>query len=362
MKILVLRGNPRKDGNTQRITDLVVSGAREAGAQVDDVDLMHKKITPCIGCYHCWTVEPGKCRFDDDCGGLLELILDADVVLCSTPLYYYSVSSTLKTFLERTLPLTTQIFEKTPRGLMRNAVRYPGRWRDKRLGFVAAGAFKDPGNFEGLRSTFRLMADGFSMTVCCELVRPESYLLQFELAKPKTVKTVETALKRAGVELAMHAQVSEETQEKVSLPLSIDMPHFYKYSAIYWEHAMAMAGEAQNLAKVQRSVVADTRILMSEMARSIDPVASAKLRAVLQFDFPDKDLHYRLSVERGTCTIEETASDTCDLRVTVDTTVWAQVFTRQIDVRDALMQRKILLEGDKMLFTRLDRYFPPPVS
>jgi len=362
MRILVLRGNPRKDGYTQRITDLVVSGACEAGAQVDDVDLMHKHITPCIGCYHCWTVEPGKCMFHDDGEELLEKFIDADIILCSTPLYCYSMSAALKTFLERTLPLTLHGFESTPRSHMRNVVRYPERWGDKRLGYISAGAFKDMGNFKGLRNSFRLLADGFSMTMCCELIRPESYLLQFELAKPKIVKTVETALKCAGVELATEGRVSESTQEKVSLPLSIDMPHFRKYSTIYWEYAVAMGKEAFDLAKVQRAVVGDTRILMSEMARSIDPVASAKLRAVLQFDFPDKDLHYRFSVDRGTCTMEETTSDACDLRVTVDTTVWAQVFTRQINVRDALMQKKILLEGDKTLFTRLDRYFPPPVG
>ena len=83
---------------------------------------------------------------------------------------------------------------------------------------------------------------------------------------------------------------------------------------------------------------------------------------MLQFDFPDKDLHFRFAVDRGTCTMEEAASEKCDLRVVVDTVIWSKVFTRQINVREALMKKQIVLEGDKMLFTRLDRYFPPPVS
>ena len=40
---------------------------------------------------------------------------------------------------------------------------------------------------------------------------------------------------------------------------------------------------------------------------------------------------------------------------------WAKVFMRQINMRDALVSGEIKLEGDKTLFTRLDRYFPPPV-
>jgi alkyl sulfatase BDS1-like metallo-beta-lactamase superfamily hydrolase len=140
------------------------------------------------------------------------------------------------------------------------------------------------------------------------------------------------------------------------------MPHFIKYSTIYWEHAIALGAEAADLEKVQRAVVSDMRILMSEMARSFDPVAAARLRAVLQFDFPDKDLHFRFTIADGQCGMETAASDTCDLRVTVDSTVWAQVFMREINVRDALMSRKIVLQGDKSLFTRLDRFFPPPVA
>jgi multimeric flavodoxin WrbA/putative sterol carrier protein len=362
MNILVIRGNPRKDGYTQHITSLFAEGAVEAGAAVDDIDILQKKITQCIGCYHCWSTVPGRCRFNDDMPDMLERILRSDAVICSTPLYYYTMSSAIKRFLERTLPLATQQFGETERGLMRNLSRYPERWSNKKLGFIAAGAFRNPANFDGLKATFRLMAGGFNMTICAEIIRPEAYLLQFELAKPKAVRTVETALKRAGAELATDGRVSEATQEKIALPLAVDLYHFRLYSDIYWQHAMALGKDASDLARVQQAVVGDVRVLMREMARSIDPVAAAKLRAVLQFDFPDKDLHFRISVDKGTCRLEQAASETCDLRVVVDTATWAGVFTRKVNVRDALMQKRIILEGDKALFSRLDRYFPPPVS
>ena len=173
---------------------------------------------------------------------------------------------------------------------------------------------------------------------------------------------METALVQAGREMVTDGKVSAATAEKTALPLAVDMDHFFKYSTIYWEHAVSMGAEAANLNKVQRAVVTDVRILMSEMARSVDKAATARLRAAFQFDFPDTDQHFRLVVDHGECTMEETMSEHCDLRVTVTTETWAKVFMREINVRDALVTGTIKLEGDKFLFSRLDRFFPPPVS
>jgi multimeric flavodoxin WrbA/putative sterol carrier protein len=341
---------------------MVLEGVRRAGAEVEEINACAARITPCIGCYHCWTVTPGVCIHKDDMPDILEKILEADLLLFATPVYYYTVSSAIKTFLERTLPLTKQGFEFTPKGCMRNRTRYPERWKDKKLAYVAAAALKKPENFDGIRQTFDLLADGFNLQFAGGIVRPEAYLLQFSLAKPKTVKTVETALVQAGREMVTDGKVSAATAEKTALPLAVDMEHFFKYSTIYWQHAVSMGAEAADLDKVQRAVVTDVRILMSEMARSVDKSATAKLKLIFQFDFTDTDQHFRLEVDHGECTMKETASEHCDLRVIVTTETWAKVFMREINVRDALVKGDIKLQGDKFLFSRLDRFFPPPVS
>ena len=46
--------------------------------------------------------------------------------------------------------------------------------------------------------------------------------------------------------------------------------------------------------------------------------------------------------------------------MTTKAATWAKVFMRQVNMREALVSGGIKLEGDKSLFTRLDRYFPPP--
>lgn len=361
MRILLARANPRKDGHTQHVTDLLRRGAAEAGAQIDEVDLTKAKIAHCVGCFRCWTATPGRCAVhDDDMDELTERLLAADVLMCSTPLYHYSATCSLLAFLERSLPLTQYGFEVNPLGLMRNKTRYPERWKGKRLGFIACGAFRSPRNFEGMQKTFELTAGGMNMELCARLIRPESFLLPFHLARPKRIKTVETALVQAGREIVVEGAVSEETTRRVATPLSDSLEDFMKYSHIYWENAVTLGPDATDMPKVQRSVLTDVRILIYEMARSIDPAATARVRAVMQFDFPDCDKHFRVAIDRGACRVTETASDECDLRVTVDSGVWAAVFMREKDARRALLDKEIRLEGEKMLFTRLDRFFPPP--
>ena len=99
---------------------------------------------------------------------------------------------------------------------------------------------------------------------------------------------------------------------------------------------------------------------MREMARSMDPKATARLRAVLQFDFPDRRRHYRFTVDKGRCELKFEPTENPDLRVTCNADIWVALFMRQLNVAAALRQGVIALEGDKSLFTRLDRYFPPP--
>jgi|WetSurMetagenome_2_1015567.scaffolds.fasta_scaffold28428_4 multimeric flavodoxin WrbA/putative sterol carrier protein len=361
MKTLLLRAYPRKNGFTSRLTDLFAKGLLEGGADIVDRHLPSLDIRQCNGCYSCWITSPGKCVIRDDFAAVARDILDAGTIVCATPLYAYSVSSSLKNVLDRTLSLTKPTFQQSPGGPVRNAVRFPEKW-PKKLAVILVGALKGIENFSAARAMFSLYANAMSMDLCGELVRPESYLLQFALAKPLTVKNIEAAFVKAGYELAANGAVSPETRERASTPLAPDLSYFSKYSTIYWEHAESMGEDAKDLALLSRTVTADPRILMQEMARSIDPAATAHVRAVLQFEFPDRNYAVSIAVDRGTCTFKEEKAPSPDLTVTVSSDVWAQVFMRQVNVRDALVNRQIVLKGDKFLFSRLDRYFPPPVT
>jgi len=360
VKILAIMGNPRKNGYTQRLSDFFLAGLRGGGAEVEVVDLCHLQIKHCRGCYSCWLVQPGVCVHKDDMVSVMEKFQAAEIVVFLSPLNAYGTSSHIKVFLDRILTYTKEGFVPTPAGLIRNTVRFPERW-PKKLAYLLVGAFRGDENFAGAQKTFELFAQGIDTVLCGGLIRPESYLLQFDLAKPKTIKVIETAFEQAGIELATTGEITAETAARAATPLSSDLHHFQLYANIYWEHACSLGPRALDVSAVRDLVLGDMRVLLSEMVRCVDVVATARRRFVLQFDFTDTGAHFRVDVDHGTATLTQETSETCDLRVTTKAATWAKVFMRQINVREALASGEIKLEGDKTLFTRLDRYFPPPV-
>ncbi|HVM60838.1 MAG TPA: NAD(P)H-dependent oxidoreductase [Verrucomicrobiae bacterium] len=359
MKLLLARGYPRRTGFTHRVTELFLEGVRDTGATVTDVDLTSANIQPCTGCYDCWFNTPGQCIHQDDMNQLLEAVLAADVLVCATPLYFYSMTSCMKTFIERLFPLFSPGVEPSGAGYPRNHLRYPERWRGKKLITIVTGSLRHPEMYRPINDTFRLIADGLDLELGGQLTRSESYILDFTLSKPRTMKLVEQAFRAAGCEAGTTGRLSAKTTREAALPLTADELHYVTYTNLYWEHASRLGRDGVDLAAVQQRVAADPHILMREMARSFDPQAAGDIHAILQFDFPDRNIHYRLTIDRGRCELEEMETTTPHLRITCASDTWLKILSKQIAVRDALGNRQLALNGEKGLFAKLERYFPP---
>ncbi len=360
MNVLLLRANPRKVGYTERLANLFRQGLDESGAKVTDVDLTTLSIQTCLGCFHCWLATPGQCVLSDDMTRQLELVLEADVIVCVTPLYYFSMNSTLKAWFERTFPLAQPGIEVSRRGLSRNRTRYPERWQGKKLISMVVGALRDPEAYRPVNETLALIADTLDLELGGQLTRPESCLLDYPLSKPKTLKLIENAFIQAGREAGSTGRLSEETVTNAALPLSASLEHFRNYSNIFWMRTAELGERGLEPGAVPREVAGDVRILLQEMVRCLDPKATARVKAVLQFEFPDLPLTTHLRIDQGQCELIPGVAEAPDLVIRCASSVWAGVFMRTTAVRDALRDRTLVLEGDKSLFTRLDRFFPPP--
>ncbi|MBQ8521338.1 MAG: flavodoxin family protein [Bacteroides sp.] len=101
-KVLILSGSPRKGGNSDTLCDQFMKGAQEAGHEVEKVFVAGKKIAPCRACYFCKDHE-GACVIKDDMAEVLTKMLGADVLVLSSPVYFYSVSAQLKAVIDRTV-------------------------------------------------------------------------------------------------------------------------------------------------------------------------------------------------------------------------------------------------------------------
>jgi putative NADPH-quinone reductase len=98
-RVLGIVGSPRQGGNTDVLVDEILSGAREAGAQVEKVMLADLAIAPCQACYACR--ESGKCIQQDDAEDLLAKMKASSVWVIGTPVYWWGPSAQLKAFVDR---------------------------------------------------------------------------------------------------------------------------------------------------------------------------------------------------------------------------------------------------------------------
>lgn len=97
--ILVVMGGGRPKGNTAQLVDAFVKGAEEAGHLVEKVSLLKTEVKGCLGCNACRYGKP--CVQKDGFNELVPKIKGTDLVVFASPLYFWTISSKLKAFIER---------------------------------------------------------------------------------------------------------------------------------------------------------------------------------------------------------------------------------------------------------------------
>lgn len=98
-KVVVVCGSPRKGGNAETLCDEFVRGCREAGHEAEKILLREKTIGFCQACYACRT--NGTCIQQDDAAEVQRAMLEAEVIVLATPVYFYSMSGQMKTLIDR---------------------------------------------------------------------------------------------------------------------------------------------------------------------------------------------------------------------------------------------------------------------
>lgn len=99
MNIVILMGSPNRKGSTHILVENFKRGAEEAGHSCEVIDVCHFNIHPCTGCVACGY--EGLCVQKDDAEIMRRKILDSDMVVFATPLYYYGMTAQLKTVIDR---------------------------------------------------------------------------------------------------------------------------------------------------------------------------------------------------------------------------------------------------------------------
>ncbi len=162
VKIIAIYGSPRRDGNSSTLLKQAVAGARQEGAEVEEVVLRDYKISPCMEIYAC--IKNGECAIRDDFPKILEKLEACTGIMLASPIFFYSVSAHTKMFMDRCQSLWVRKYwiekqsftdaPKTRKGL-----------------FISVGATKGKKLFDGALLTvkyfFDVLSAGLWRTVLC---------------------------------------------------------------------------------------------------------------------------------------------------------------------------------------------------
>lgn len=101
MKILVLNGSPRPNGNTSALVAAFKAGAESKGHAVDVVCVGKMKVNGCLACEYCHGKGEGKCIQQDDMRALYPKLAEADMVVLASPVHYWSFSGQMQSVITR---------------------------------------------------------------------------------------------------------------------------------------------------------------------------------------------------------------------------------------------------------------------
>jgi multimeric flavodoxin WrbA len=351
MKVLALNSSPRRneDSYTVMMLNHLVEGMREAGADVEIVNLREKKIRNCIGCLTCWTKTPGLCVHKDDM--TLELFpkwLASDLVVYASPLYFHTINAAMSTFMERTLPKALPFFEQGGDG----QTFHPLRSKPPSSVLLTVCGFPEASEFNAMLEFFnhtRHKASNALAAIC----RAGASLLSSPFLRDKA-KDILDATKQAGRELIKTRKIAPETMARITQPLG-DIQSFAKMGNIYWKTCIA-EGVTPKEFKDKNMVPRPDSLesFMFILPFGLNAKAIGQRKVVLQFKFSgevEDSCHF--VIENGDVVAKSGPCENPDLTVEAPFHVWMDIMTRKADGSRMLMEQKYKVHGDLALMLQL---------
>jgi len=148
MKILAVQGSPRKNGNTAALLKHYLAGLTEnhSQAEVKLINVAEKNIEPCRGCQSC-RKSSRKCVINDEMQEFFPEILQADLLIFASPIYWWNITAQAKKFLDRFY-----------------ALNFNDNFKGKKLAVLMTYAGEDPNSgAEIIKNMFQDISDYLGM-------------------------------------------------------------------------------------------------------------------------------------------------------------------------------------------------------
>ena len=216
MKILALNGSPRmKASSTYHMLKPLLEGMEAAGAEIELIHVRKLDLEACIGCYTCWVRTPGECihKDKDSMVSALESYNTADMVIFGTPLYHFSMSGIMKTFIDRTLPRIEPWL--IPHPDIPDTTYHPERFhKPNKMMLVSPCGFPEFWHFDSLVATFKQMARMERFEYLGEILRPGAEALS-RRSLQGLFSGYYDILHQAGEQIVHSNKIAEETQAEL---------------------------------------------------------------------------------------------------------------------------------------------------
>ena len=234
MKTLIINGSLKGEAShSYMVASRFARGIEAtADAQTEVIELKNMNISHCVGCFGCWKVTPGQCVIRADMDIIRDKIMESDNIILSFPLYFFGVSSKMKTMLDRLLPFKMPYKGRhaTEDNLLIMDYRYD--FSDKRLILVSSCAHSSTDIvYDSVTREFDMICgkDNYTKVFC-----PQGEILELDQMKPILNKYL-NGIEDAGKEFGINRKLSEETARKVCAPL-IPVRAVEKMMTGYWEN------------------------------------------------------------------------------------------------------------------------------
>jgi multimeric flavodoxin WrbA len=210
MKTLLINGSLKNENsNTFMVAKKFAEGVCAGnGSELEIIHLSKMNIEHCVGCFCCWKVTPGQCAIRDDMDIIREKILESDVIILSFPLYFFGVSSKMKTLIDRLLPFKYPYNGRLATQEQMAILDFRPSFDGKKFVIVSSCAHASTEYvFEGVEKQFDLIFEpgNYSAVFC-----PQGEILKLEQMK-SILNAYLNKVHKAGEEFGREGAFSEQT-------------------------------------------------------------------------------------------------------------------------------------------------------
>lgn len=343
MKILVLNGSPKGDkSNTLKLTNAFIDGLNEEQTnQVEVIDIKKMDIKHCLGCYVCWTKTPGKCAIKDDMENLISKYIEADLIVWSFPLYYFSMPSKIKAFMDRMLPMNLPFMAKNEKGHGGHPPRHDLSHQRYVL-ISTCGFFNVEGNYDGLLKQFEIHYGDKLTSILC----PEGELIKIHQLQGRITEYL-SSVKQAGREYAKDFKISDKTNKSLS-------------ELLYPEDAFIQMADASwdiNDTIGEKDSSDNSSNFIKQMAAVYNPKKWNGKDVTIEMHFTDINKTYQLNLGKNKCTVNTDNLTEYTTRIETPYDVWRDISNGEIDGSQAMMENKYKVLGDFNTMLNMNEYF-----